>query len=111
LNRGGLIKSVTLKPTDVVSRSSRLAGRLFEERMLVITPSDSMLHRFNETGTFIWQQLEKPASLAALCAAMAEHFEGFDPEKDSADVYRFGKKGVLNWLPQRADKTAWHNAP
>ena len=77
------------KPTDIVSRAQHLAHRLFEDRVLVITAKDSMLHRFNEVGTFIWQQLEKPRSAGEIHAAVARHFAGFDPEENDGDVRRF----------------------
>jgi hypothetical protein len=80
---------MALLPTDTVSRSTRVAQRLFEDRMLVITAGDSMLHRFNEAGTFIWQLLEKPRTISAINTAVSQHFEGFNPAKDSDELCRF----------------------
>jgi hypothetical protein len=91
-----------VSPHDSVSRSTRIAQRLFEERMLVITAGDSMLHRFNEVGTFIWQLLEKPQTVNAIRSAVASHFEGFSEKKHSADLYGFlealEKKGCVEIL-------------
>lgn len=75
--------------TDTVVRSPRLAGRLFEERMLVITPADSMLHRLDEAGTFIWSLLETPRTAGSLIDAVADHFDGFDKEKNGPEVLAF----------------------
>lgn len=80
---------MALSSNDVVSRSTRIAQRLFEDRMLVITAKDSMLHRFNEVGTFIWQLLEKPQTVGAICSSVASHFDGFKTEKQSSDLYHF----------------------
>jgi hypothetical protein len=74
---------------DTIVRSPRLAQRLFEERMLVITPKDSMLHRLDETGTFIWQQLETPQTAGHLLDAVAGHFNGFDKKEHARDILDF----------------------
>jgi hypothetical protein len=60
---------------DMVTRNSKVAQRMFEGRMLVITPLDSKLHRFNEVGTFIWQLLERPKTIVQISTAVADHFE------------------------------------
>lgn len=80
---------MTLSSTDSVSRSNKIAHRLFEDRMLVITARDSMLHRFNEVGTFVWQFLEKPKTVSDICSAVASHFEGFIEKKHSSDLFLF----------------------
>ena len=80
---------MALSPLDVVSRSTRIAQRLFEERMLVITAQDSQLHRFNEVGTFIWQLLEKSMTVGAICTAVEEHFDGFDAGKSFQEISDF----------------------
>ena len=70
--------------------------------MLVITARDSMLHRFNEVGTFIWQLIEKPRTVNAICSAIASHFEGFTEEEHAADLRSFleklEKKGCVEIL-------------
>jgi hypothetical protein len=80
---------MALSPLDVVSRATRIAQRLFEERMLVITAQDSQLHRFNEVGTFIWQLLEKSMTVGAICTAVEEHFDGFDAGKSFQEISDF----------------------
>ena len=74
---------------DKIERSQNVAQRLFEEQMLVINPKDSLLHRFNEVGTFIWQILDTPKTVEEICAAVKEHFEGVDDEQAFEDVTRF----------------------
>jgi hypothetical protein len=80
---------MSLSSNDTVSRSAKIAHRLFEDRMLVITAKDSMLHRFNEVGTFVWQLLEKPQTVGAICAGVASHFDGFIKAKHSSDLHCF----------------------
>jgi hypothetical protein len=86
---GWNIVAEEIAPGDTIVRSPRLAQRLFEERMLVITPRDSMLHRLDEAGTFIWQQLETPQTAGQLIDAIAGHFNGFDKKENSRDILTF----------------------
>jgi hypothetical protein len=67
-----------INPNDQIARVPKIAQRLFDGRMLVITPDDSRLHRFNETGTFIWQLVEKPKRVAAIAAAVVDNFDDVD---------------------------------
>ena len=93
---------MAISSEDIVSRSTRIAQRLFEGRMLVITAEDSLLHRFNEAGTFIWQSLEKPVTVGAICSAIERHFEGFSAKDNIGDLRLFlaalEKKGCVEIL-------------
>jgi hypothetical protein len=50
----------------LITKAPRLAQRVFEDRMLVITVQNSKLHRFNEGGTFIWRLLDEPQSVVEI---------------------------------------------
>jgi hypothetical protein len=78
-----------LSPDDIVLKNPQIAQRLFEERMLVITAKDSMLHRFNEVGTFIWNLLENKLTIIEICKSIEEHFEGFICNKNTAEIISF----------------------
>jgi hypothetical protein len=78
-----------LAPSSIIRRSPQTANRMFEGQMLVITTDDSMLHRLNEVGTFIWEFLEKPHSIDEICKAIELHFKGFDSSLGSQDIIRF----------------------
>ena len=67
----------------------KVAQRLFEERMLVITPQDSTLHRFNEVGTFIWQTLENPKTVEEIIARVCDHFDCDEKDHVDTDVVKF----------------------
>jgi hypothetical protein len=90
---------MTITPDTTVCRAHNLAQRLFEEEMLVISSRDSMLHRFNEVGTFIWGQLEKAMTVNDILAAVADRFEGFDPKQNRPEIETFlaelEKKGLV----------------
>lgn len=86
-----------LKETKI-ERVKNVAQRLFEERMLVITPKDSLLHRFNEVGTFIWQILDKPKTIEEICEAVKEHFEDVEEKQVFEDITGFIDKLNKNKL-------------
>jgi Coenzyme PQQ synthesis protein D (PqqD) len=90
---------MTLSPTDIIIKNPKIAQRLFDERMLVITAKDSMLHRFNEVGTFIWSVLDKPISMQEVCDSVEEHFRGVETSKSSQEILDFiqtlEKKGLI----------------
>ncbi len=83
---------MTSEKNAAIVRADNVAQRLFEERMLVITPRDSMLHRFNEVGTFIWQLLETPKTADEICEAIKTQFDGVDEEKLTDDITVFVEK-------------------
>jgi len=76
---------------------------MFEERMLVITARDSMLHRFNEAGTFIWQIIDKPLSTKEICDSLETYFKGFDTKTSLQEILDFikalEKKGLVTIRP------------
>lgn len=80
---------MNLSRKDKIERSGNVAQRLFEEQMLVINPKDSLLHRFNEVGTFIWQILETPKTVEEICEKVKEHFEDADEKQVFKDVTGF----------------------
>ena len=83
-----------LLDSTFLSRAPRLAQRLFEGRMLIISPADSMLHRLDETGTFIWEQLETPQTLGVLLDRLDAHYNGFDRAAQAEEVFDFVKSMV-----------------
>jgi hypothetical protein len=89
---------MNITSTSIISRTTNIAQRLFEQHILVITPKNSMLHRFNEVGTFIWQQLAIPKSVGELCGAIMEHFTGVDEKQLEHDIVVFLSKLMENKL-------------
>ena len=80
---------MTISKDSIVTRASNLAQRLFEERMLVISPRDSMLHRFNEVGTLVWQTIEHGTALNDILVSVEGRFQGFDIKKNRTDIIAF----------------------
>ncbi len=80
---------MVLNKKSRIKTIDKVAKRLFEERMLVITPQDSTLHRFNEVGTFIWQTLEETKTVEEIIAIVISHFDCDDVIQVDADVIKF----------------------
>jgi hypothetical protein len=74
---------------DRVSKNEHIAQRMFDDQMLVITAKDSMLHKLDDVGTFIWSSIEKSPSIKEICELLQESFEGFDSRKNFSDVCDF----------------------
>jgi hypothetical protein len=96
---------MTSGANDIITRAAKIAGRLFEDRMLVITPDDSRLHRFNETGTFIWQFLDKPRCYKEIAQALADHFDGIDQSEAMRHVTEFIDELIIKKLVTVAPST------
>jgi hypothetical protein len=80
---------MTIALSDTISRAPALAQRLFEGSMLVITAKDSMLHRFNEVGTFIWRAIEQPRTVGDICALVAGNFADAQGDEVTRDALSF----------------------
>jgi len=75
-------------PETVARRSEdAITGRLFEETV-ILDPQTDRYVRLNRTGTRLWEELERPATVAALAARLEREF-GLDPERARADVVAF----------------------
>jgi len=89
---------MTIDKDTRISQSEGLAERLFEGMMLVITAQDSMLHRFDTMGTWIWEQLAQPISFQALLTRVQQTFEDIDAtvDQDLADfLHTLEKKKLI----------------
>jgi hypothetical protein len=80
---------MVLTENDIITKNPKIAQRIFEERMLVITAKDSMLHRFNEVGTFIWCIIDKPLSIQGICDSIEGYFNGFEIKTSSQEIFDF----------------------
>ncbi len=95
------MKELAAIPKDaLLVQTRKYAQREFEGQMLIVTSSDSKLHRLNGVGTFIWKMLESPTPISTLLAAIAENYADFDEIKDSDSVAQFllllSKKGLIS---------------
>ena len=56
-------------------KNPALAWREIEEATVIISPNDSVMHELNDTGSFLWKQIDGHRSAADLAALLAENYE------------------------------------
>jgi len=52
-----------------------LAWREIEGETVIVSPNDSVLHELNETGSFIWNQLDGRRAAAEIAADLAVEYD------------------------------------
>lgn len=89
----------TIPQSATLVQTKKHAQREFEGQMLIVTSSDSRLHRLNNVGTFIWMMLETPTLFSTVIAAIGQNYADFDQNSDSDCVAQFllllSKKGLI----------------
>ena len=71
----------------IARRDDVLAERVLDETVL-LDPAAGTYVRLNGAGTLLWEALERPATLDALAARLAEHYE-LDAARARDDAARF----------------------
>ena len=56
-------------------KNPALAWREIDETTVIISPSDSVMHELNDTGSFLWRSIDGLRSAADLAALLAENYE------------------------------------
>jgi hypothetical protein len=69
-------------------KRAHLAGRIISNQAYVVNTKNSVLHEFNETGTFIWKLIEKNRSKADILRELINEFE-VSAEKAQRDLDEF----------------------
>lgn len=52
-----------------------LAWREIDGEIVIVSPNDSVLHELNETGSFVWKQLDGPRPLPEIAAGLAAEYD------------------------------------
>jgi hypothetical protein len=52
-----------------------LAWREIDGETVIISPADNVMHELNETGSFIWRQVDGRCSAADIAALLAANYE------------------------------------
>jgi hypothetical protein len=73
-----------------------LAWREIDGETVIISPSDNVMHELNETGSFIWRQIDGRCSAAEIAGMLAAEYE-VPPEDALADT-----EALLQQLATRA---------
>jgi len=56
-------------------KNPALAWREIDETTVIISPSDSVMHELNDTGSFLWKNIDGYKCAADLAALLAEKYE------------------------------------
>ncbi len=59
----------------VIRRTKNIPWQVIDQQALILATAQSMAHELNETGTWIWQQLESQSTLEQLVEQMCLAFE------------------------------------
>lgn len=73
---------------QVVSRNEKTASRILAGEAVVLTPMDSKIHGFNETGSRIWDFLADQPTLGEIVAHIHREF-AVSQEQAQSDVVAF----------------------
>ena len=56
-------------------KNPALAWREIDEATVIISPNESVMHELNDTGSFLWKNIDGHRSAADLAALLAENYE------------------------------------
>ena len=56
-------------------KNPALAWREIDEATVIISPNDSVMHELNDTGSFLWKNIDGYRTAADLAALLAENYE------------------------------------
>ena len=63
-------------PTAVFwQKNPALAWREIDDETVIISPNDSVMHELNDTGSFLWKNIDGKRSAADLAELLAENYE------------------------------------
>jgi hypothetical protein len=66
---------MTNKPSIPWQKNPALAWREIDDATVIISPADSVMHELNDTGSFLWKNIDGRRSAAELAGLLAENYE------------------------------------
>lgn len=69
----------------VWQKNAALAWREIDEETVIISPSESVMHELNDTGSFIWKQIDGQRSAQEIAELLAASYD-VKPETALADT-------------------------
>jgi hypothetical protein len=66
---------MTTKVSACWQKNPTLAWREIDEVTVIISPSDSVMHELNDTGSFLWKNIDGHRSAAELAELLAESYD------------------------------------
>ena len=63
-------------PAAVIwQKNPALAWREIDDETIIISPNDSVMHELNDTGSFLWKNIDGRKSAAELAELLVENYE------------------------------------
>jgi hypothetical protein len=62
-------------PNGVWQKNPALAWREIDEETIIISPSESVMHELNDTGSFVWKRIDGRRTAADLAMLLAENYD------------------------------------
>ena len=56
-------------------KNPALAWREIDDETVIISPNDSVMHELNDTGSFLWKNIDGRKSAAELAELLVENYE------------------------------------
>ena len=85
-----------MSPSTVLwQKNPALAWREIDEETVIISPNDSVMHELNDTGSFLWKNIDGKKSAAELAELLAENYEV------TKDVALFDTQSLLEEMSSR----------
>jgi len=56
-------------------KNPALAWREIDDETVIISPNDSVMHELNDTGSFLWKNIDGKKSAAELAELLAENYQ------------------------------------
>jgi hypothetical protein len=66
---------MTSKASVFWQKNPALAWREIDEATVIISPTDSVMHELNDTGSFLWKNIDGQRSAAELAGLLAESYK------------------------------------
>lgn len=66
---------MTSAPSVLWQKNPVLAWREIDEATVIISPNDSVMHELNDTGSFLWKNIDGHRSATELAGMLAENYE------------------------------------
>lgn len=78
----------------LIKRVKNIPWQVIDQTTLILNPKESTAHELNETGSWIWKQLEQDLAIAIIIEKMCQVFE-IDSETAEKDISYFVDEMVL----------------
>jgi len=62
-------------PNGVWQKNPALAWREIDDETIIISPTESVMHELNDTGSFVWKRIDGRRTAADLAALLAENYD------------------------------------